>query len=118
MPPRLPCLVILPSFTSRRFMMRMARFIVCLKMNMPSGTSVLTSSIVSLEFSGSLAIMKTLPGHANMIASIIDGAAFKSVISTIAGDDTILIIVREGNAREAVIEELGKMFEGLNKLIQ
>ncbi|MBP3236993.1 MAG: hypothetical protein J6M61_08390 [Bacteroidales bacterium] len=86
--------------------------------NILSGTSVLTSSIVSLEFSGSLAIMKTLPGHANMIASIIDGAAFKSVISTIAGDDTILIIVREGNAREAVIEELGKMFEGLNKLIQ
>jgi transcriptional regulator of arginine metabolism len=53
-----------------------------------------------------------------MIASIIDGAAFKSVIGTIAGDDTILIIVREGNTREAVIEELGKMFEGLNKLIQ
>lgn len=84
--------------------------------NILSGTSVLTSSIVSLEFSGSLAVMKTLPGHANMIASIIDGAAFKSVIGTIAGDDTVLIIVREGNSHEAVVEELSKMFEGLNKL--
>lgn len=84
--------------------------------NILSGTSVLTSSIVSLEFSGSLAVMKTLPGHANMIASIIDGAAFKSVIGTIAGDDTVLIIVREGNSHEAVVEELSKMFVGLNKL--
>jgi transcriptional regulator of arginine metabolism len=85
--------------------------------NILSGTSVLTSSIASLEFSGSLAIMKTLPGHANMIASLIDGASFKSIIGTIAGDDTILVIAREGKTQKDVVEELEKMFEGLDKLI-
>lgn len=77
-----------------------------------------SDSIVSLEFSGQMAVIKTMPGHANMIASIVDGNQVGEVIGTLAGDDTILLVIREGFEREAVLLSLGKLFKGIEtKLI-
>ena len=61
-----------------------------------------------IEFSGNLAVMKTRPGYAMGIASDIDSPAPFEIIGTIAGDDTILIIPREGVSRERVIEALSR----------
>ncbi|MDR1369336.1 MAG: ArgR family transcriptional regulator [Dysgonamonadaceae bacterium] len=60
----------------------------------------------SLEFSGGLAILKTRPGYAMGIASDIDSLASEEILGTIAGDDTILLIPREGISRKAVIDVL------------
>jgi transcriptional regulator of arginine metabolism len=49
-----------------------------------------------IEFSGNLAVIKTRPGYAMAIASDIDGQAPDEILGTIAGDDTILVIPREG----------------------
>ena len=62
----------------------------------------------NIEFSGNLAVMKTRPGYAMGIASDIDSQAPFEIIGTIAGDDTILIIPREGVSRERVIEALSR----------
>lgn len=56
----------------------------------------------SLEFSGNLAVMKTRAGYAGAIASEIDRIADHSILGTLAGDDTILIILRENSDRAAV----------------
>ena len=50
----------------------------------------------TVEFSGNLAVIKTRPGYAMGIASDIDNRAPEVILGTIAGDDTILIIPREG----------------------
>jgi transcriptional regulator of arginine metabolism len=55
-----------------------------------------------LEFSGNLAVVKTRPGYAMGIASDIDKHNPREIAGTIAGDDTILIIPREGYSREQV----------------
>ncbi len=70
-------------------------------------------SVSSLEFTGPLAILKTMPGHANMVAAIIDASALKEVAGTIAGDDTILLALREGSSREDLVGALGGLFSGL-----
>ncbi|MDR0394820.1 MAG: arginine repressor [Tannerella sp.] len=62
--------------------------------------ALLNDSVV--EFSGSLAVIKTRPGYAMAIASDIDEHAPDEILGTIAGDDTILVIPREGYAREQV----------------
>ena len=59
-----------------------------------------------IEFSGNLAVMKTRPGYAMGIASDIDTTASNEILGTIAGDDTILIIPREGVSRERVLKVL------------
>jgi len=60
------------------------------------------SSRTKIEFSGDLAILKTLPGYAMAVAFEIDKDNHREIAGTIAGDDTILIIPREGYSREQV----------------
>lgn len=50
----------------------------------------------SITYAQGMAIMKTLPGHASSIAYSIDTLNSYEVAGTIAGDDTILIIPRDG----------------------
>jgi len=65
---------------------------------------------VTVEFSGNLAVIKTRPGYAMGIASFIDEKATAEILGTIAGDDTILVIPREGFAREQIEETILKRF--------
>jgi len=60
----------------------------------------------NIEFSGNLAVVKTPPGYAMGIASDIDRNAPKEILGTIAGDDTILVIPREGYSRDNVAKAL------------
>ncbi|MDR3119255.1 MAG: arginine repressor [Mediterranea sp.] len=49
----------------------------------------------SLQFSGNIAVIKTRPGYAGSIAYDIDNRDSKDIIGTIAGDDTIMLVLRE-----------------------
>lgn len=60
----------------------------------------------NIEFSGNLAVVKTRPGYAMGIASDIDAHASHEILGTIAGDDTILIIPREGISRDNIVKAL------------
>ena len=65
----------------------------------------------TVEFSGNLAVIKTRPGYAMGIASDIDEQAPDEILGTIAGDDTILVIPREGYARVQVEEALTRFLK-------
>ena len=58
--------------------------------------------IISIEFSGQLAVIKTRAGYANGIASDIDLQISELILGTIAGDDTILLIPKENVSRDAI----------------
>ena len=68
------------------------------------------SGFVSLEFGSGLGIMKTLPGYAGSLASAIDLTHPFEIIGTVAGDDTILIVPRDGASRNAVANALAELF--------
>ncbi len=73
--------------------------------------------IDSIEFSGQLAVMKTKPGFANSIASVIDSYGIFEVLGTIAGDDTILLINRDGVSKTDVANALDLILPGLKTKI-
>ena len=54
------------------------------------------AGFVSIDFAQGMAIMRTLPGHAGSIAYALDNLSSYEIVGTIAGDDTILIIPRDG----------------------
>ncbi len=60
----------------------------------------------NIEFSGNLVVIKTRPGYAMGIASDIDTNGSKEIAGTIAGDDTILVIPREGYTRDQIAKAL------------
>jgi len=67
-------------------------------------------AVLSMEFSGQLGVVKTKPGYASAIAWDIDNKATDHVLGTIAGDDTILVIPREGVTREDILEMMNITF--------
>jgi transcriptional regulator of arginine metabolism len=61
---------------------------------------------VSIQFANKLGVIKTLPGYASSIASLIDKASSFEIIGTKAGDDTILIIPHENVTEMDIINSL------------
>ena len=66
----------------------------------------LADGVVGIEFSANLGVIKTLPGYANSVAIMIDKVNPNEILGTVAGDDTILLIMREGIGRNDVIQVL------------
>ena len=62
--------------------------------------------IRGIEFSGNLAVIRTRPGYASSVAYDIDTHNFHEILGTIAGDDTILLVLREGCTRTNVLDAL------------
>jgi len=58
--------------------------------------SFLVDGFRSIQFSGSLAVIKTRPGYASSIAAVLDNAQPYEILGSVAGDDTILLVMREG----------------------
>ena len=61
---------------------------------------------VSINFSGNMGVIKTRPGYASSIAWNIDNSDIPEIIGTIAGDDTIFIVIKEGVRHQEVSEAL------------
>jgi transcriptional regulator of arginine metabolism len=51
--------------------------------------------LVTAEASGNLVVLRTPPGAANFLALAIDHSVMPSVLGTIAGDDTVLLVTRD-----------------------
>mgnify|MGYP001127555871 CR=1 FL=1 len=51
---------------------------------------------LAIEFSGNIVVIKTLPAYSHTIADAIDKAEINEVLGTIAGNDTVLVVVKEG----------------------
>lgn len=68
---------------------------------------------VSLEWSGSFALVKTLPGHAASVASALDNLRVDGVLGTVAGDDTILVVPRDGVGRSRIGKALRQRIPGI-----
>ncbi|MEU1392027.1 MULTISPECIES: arginine repressor [unclassified Nonomuraea] len=62
--------------------------------------------LVAAEASANLVMVRTPPGAAQFLASAIDHADWESILGTVAGDDTILVISRDPAGGQAVAEAL------------
>ena len=61
---------------------------------------------VSIDFTGAMAIIRTLNGHADSVAIAIDNLNIEAVLGTVAGDDTVFVALREDIDRETFINDL------------
>jgi transcriptional regulator of arginine metabolism len=71
--------------------------------------SMLNEYAVSIESSGNLVVIVTPPGAANPLADAMDHVPVDGVVGTVAGDNTILVIAREGVRGSLVAERLRKI---------
>jgi transcriptional regulator of arginine metabolism len=67
---------------------------------------------VSVEHSLNVVVVHTPPGGAQYLASAFDGAYWGSILGTVAGDDTVLIVTRGADAGAEVAEAIVALAEG------
>lgn len=79
--------------------------------NTPPLESLLPTLFLSAEGSGNLLVVKTMTGGAQAVALGIDWEEWPEVLGTIAGDDTILIVLRVGDQLEEVRTRLLEIAE-------
>lgn len=80
-------------------------------------TTDLSSGVLRIQFSGQLAVLKTRPGLASAVAALIDTQAIRPIIGTIAGDDTILLVIRVDATQEDVLNALIRIFPEIKNRI-
>jgi transcriptional regulator of arginine metabolism len=67
-----------------------------------SSAALVRELVLSVEMVEPMAVIKTPPGTANMVARRIDEAALPGIAGTVAGDDTIFVVLRKPNAGRAL----------------
>lgn len=76
----------------------------------------ITDNITDIAFSGNMCVISTKPGYASAISVPIDNKGINEILGTIAGDNTILLILRDGFDMESLMEQLYMLFPSLRTL--
>ncbi len=71
-----------------------------------SSAALVSELVLSIELVEPVAVIRTPPGTANLVARLIDEAALAGVAGTVAGDDTIIAVLRNRGAGRALKELL------------
>ena len=67
---------------------------------------VLRETVVSINDTESLIVIRTIPGNAHALAAVMDNSNWEEVIGTVAGDDTILLVIKPKEAVTGVLERI------------
>ena len=59
---------------------------------------ILTRSVFSVNFAQNIVVIKTHAGMAQAAAAVLDSLAMKEIVGTLAGDDTVMVVMRDNNA--------------------
>jgi transcriptional regulator of arginine metabolism len=70
---------------------------------------IFRNSVTSLDFAGNIIVIKTLVGSASAAAVSIDALNLKNIVGSIAGDDTIFLLVKE----QELVPDIIKQFKEL-----
>ncbi|HEX5945159.1 MAG TPA: arginine repressor [Acidimicrobiales bacterium] len=70
---------------------------------------VFSEWVVEVAQSANLVVLRTPPGSAHVVASALDRSGLPDVLGTVAGDDTLVVIVAEGTSGAAMADVLAEL---------
>lgn len=73
---------------------------------------IFKDTVVACDASENIVVIKTLPGAAQSVASVIDSCENNEILGTVAGDDTILVVVR---VKAAIGQVVNMFIEMMNR---
>ncbi|WP_281644617.1 arginine repressor [Bacteroides zoogleoformans] len=74
---------------------------------------LMTSGFISLQFSANIAVIRTRPGYASSMAYDIDNRECPAILGTIAGDDTIMLVLHEAASHDEVFSFLSEIIPNI-----
>ena len=71
--------------------------------------TIFRESLLSVDYAQNIVVIKTMPGLAHGAASALDGMTISEMVGTLAGDDTVMIVMRNTESAAAFVAEIKEM---------
>ena len=71
----------------------------------------LSESVTSIDYAGNLVVIKTYPGMAQPIATCVDAYHSSEILGCVAGDDSILVVIRDPANAKQISEIIRKLLK-------
>jgi transcriptional regulator of arginine metabolism len=68
-------------------------------------------AVINLDYSENIVVIHTLPGNANSVCSLLDAVGWPELLGAVAGDDTIIVVVRSKELVPAVMERVRSIID-------
>ena len=68
--------------------------------------AIFRECVISFDYAQNIIVIKTLPGLASAAGSAIDSMNLSIILGTLAGDDTVMVVMRDSNAAAAFCGEI------------
>jgi len=73
--------------------------------------TIFRECVISYDYAQNIIVVRTLPGLASAAGSAIDAMNISPIVGTLAGDDTVMIVMRDNNAAAAFCGELKNLID-------
>ena len=70
-----------------------------------------TNCCLGLDYSDNIVVIRTLTGTAPGVGEAVDALRIHEVLGTVAGDNTVILVVRDQDAAINVMEKLGSLIQ-------
>ncbi len=74
------------------------------------GTSNLGDAVIGIKFSGNIGVITTKSGYASAVSVVVDNRKSPNVLGTVAGDNVIIMVLKEGVEHHEIVEMLQSVF--------
>ena len=71
--------------------------------------TIFREGVLSVDYAQNLVVIKTMPGLANGAAAALDGMEVPYLVGSLAGDDTVLLVLRDNAAAAEFADEIKEM---------
>ena len=71
--------------------------------------TIFHESILSADYAQNIVVIKTMPGLAHGAASALDSMTITDMVGSLAGDDTVMIVMRDTESAAAFVAEVKEM---------
>lgn len=71
--------------------------------------TIFRESLLSADYAQNIVVIKTMPGLAQGAASALDGMTIADMVGSLAGDDTVMIVMRDTESAAAFVVEIREM---------
>ena len=70
---------------------------------------IFKDNVVLFDFSENIVLVKTIPGAAATVAAALDASDWQEIIGTVAGDDSIFVLVKPKDTAENIVERIQEL---------
>lgn len=71
--------------------------------------SLFSESVIAIDYAMNMVVIKCHVGMANAVCAKLDSADFQNIVGTLAGDDTIFVVMRTENDAVRLVENLNNL---------